>query len=765
MLRARGTDFDPRSGIAASDTQSAIETVNAAAIASAAAVADDVAHLVTLSGVATDAVNLGTFSGSTIPDDQTNKQALQALETAVEGKQPADADLTAIAALTTATYGRSMLETVSAAAARALLSVREMLTATRTYYVRTDGSDSNTGLVNNSDGAFLTVQKAVDVVCGIDVGGYAVTIQIADGTYAENILLKNYSGRVGRSSFVPKIVGNTGNVSGVKIAPASGDAFFALETSGSEWFLDYMEINGVDHNIVADAGSWVTVGHVKYMAATIHLFAQNGGFIEQINDFEVAGAGTGFAYASTRGQITFFSCVGTVTGSPTFTAFGFCDKNALITGSASTFTGACTAFRYSVSQGGGIYSGGVGASWLPGSGPGLIAGTGWYDLLDASMTTYQPLDSDLTAIAALTTTSYGRAFLALADAAAARAALALGTIATQNANNVTITGGSVTGITDIAIVDGGTGASTATAGFDALAPTTTRGDIIFRNATVNARLAAGTSGYALQTNGASADPTWVFKQETLTAARTYYVRTDGNDANDGLANTSGGAKLTIQGAVDAVSLINLAGQTVTIQVADGTYTASVSLKNAVGFASPGSLILTGNSGTPTNVVAAGTITADSLSVAWRVTNMRVGVAGAAADLLIKNSHVQFSGIDFAVCTVAQIWVNGGGKAEAVGNYTISAGSASHARIDNAGQIIIGGRTCTISNTPAFSAAFAYANVGPGVIVAHVMTFAGTGATGSRYYVDSNSVIYTGVGGATYLPGNAAGSTATGGQYV
>lgn len=41
---------------------------------------------------------------------------------------------------------------------------------------------------------------------------------------------------------------------------------------------------------------------------------------------------------------------------------------------------------------------------------------------------YQPLDSDLTAIAALTTTSYGRAFLALADAAAARTAIALGNV-------------------------------------------------------------------------------------------------------------------------------------------------------------------------------------------------------------------------------------------------------------------------------------------------------------------------------------------------
>lgn len=54
----------------------------------------------------------------------------------------------------------------------------------------------------------------------------------------------------------------------------------------------------------------------------------------------------------------------------------------------------------------------------------------------ATMTTAlagkQPLDADLTAIAALTTTAYGRAFLALADAAAGRTALGLGTAATSN---------------------------------------------------------------------------------------------------------------------------------------------------------------------------------------------------------------------------------------------------------------------------------------------------------------------------------------------
>jgi len=48
----------------------------------------DVDHLVTLTGVATASDNLGTFSGSTIADNQTVKASLQALETTVETKVP-----------------------------------------------------------------------------------------------------------------------------------------------------------------------------------------------------------------------------------------------------------------------------------------------------------------------------------------------------------------------------------------------------------------------------------------------------------------------------------------------------------------------------------------------------------------------------------------------------------------------------------------------------------------------------------------------------
>lgn len=51
----------------------------------------------------------------------------------------------------------------------------------------------------------------------------------------------------------------------------------------------------------------------------------------------------------------------------------------------------------------------------------------------------------------------------VASASTSRTNLGLGTIATQAANSVSITGGSITGITDLAVADGGTGSSTLSA--------------------------------------------------------------------------------------------------------------------------------------------------------------------------------------------------------------------------------------------------------------------------------------------------------------
>lgn len=100
----------------------------------------------------------------------------------------------------------------------------------------------------------------------------------------------------------------------------------------------------------------------------------------------------------------------------------------------------------------------------------ITAGTNPTTLSGFGITDAQPLDATLTALAALTTaadqmiystgsdtfamtsiTSFGRGLIDDADSSAARTTLGLGTIATQNSNNVSITGGTIDNVT----IDGG----------------------------------------------------------------------------------------------------------------------------------------------------------------------------------------------------------------------------------------------------------------------------------------------------------------------
>jgi hypothetical protein len=254
-------------------------------------------------------------------------------------------------------------------------------------------------------------------------------------------------------------------------------------------------------------------------------------------------------------------------------------------------------------------------------------------------------------------------------------------------------------------------------------------------------------------------------REVLTANRTYYVRSDGSDSNAGLANTAGGAFLTIQKAVDVINgALDAAGYTITIQIGDGTYTGAVNLKNVIGFGGAGTLIIQGNNATPANVhvsVAADAFKADGIYAIWDIKDLKITAPGNAITA-VNGASVRFGNMNFGAAGI-HICADIGGTVIALSSYTVSAAGYFHWQATGGGKIYITtGLTITITGTLAFNT-WAYVGL-LGLINCYGLTFSGS-ATGMRYNIFANSAVFTNGAATTYLPGNSAGSTATGGQYT
>lgn len=248
---------------------------------------------------------------------------------------------------------------------------------------------------------------------------------------------------------------------------------------------------------------------------------------------------------------------------------------------------------------------------------------------------------------------------------------------------------------------------------------------------------------------------------TLSADRTYYVRADGSDTNNGLVDSAGGAFLTTQKALDTVAALDCANAQVTIQAAAATWTVPIVLPKVLGAKTP---IFTGvGSGTVISVTSADAITNDG-NGAWQVNNLKVAAGTSGSGLVIKNGGtIKFSGVEFGTCASYHIICYPSSSVKATGNYSVSGNAQYHIAAD--GYVDVSNTTITYSNTPAFSGANMLANRG-GIVDCFGMTFTnGATVTGTRYSAGQNGVIFTNSGGASYIPGSVAGSTATGGQYI
>lgn len=250
---------------------------------------------------------------------------------------------------------------------------------------------------------------------------------------------------------------------------------------------------------------------------------------------------------------------------------------------------------------------------------------------------------------------------------------------------------------------------------------------------------------------------------------TFYVNNfTGNDTtNSGLSPTD--AFETPQRSYDILQRnFDINTFVATIQIADSTYTTNFALSGAVkGVSSYGSIVYQGNISTPTNVVIRPASSASGVSLSGGAKATFKGIEFRS--ILLNGITVVEAGTQAAIVSVAfgptggaHIYCSGMGQVTVLGNYLITGSADSHI-------------TAVVNSLVDAEGAYTYTAVGSisftvsvssryGAVVDHKLgTFSGT-FTGKRYEVGSLALIHTQGGGASYFPGNSAGTNDGTGFY-
>lgn len=259
---------------------------------------------------------------------------------------------------------------------------------------------------------------------------------------------------------------------------------------------------------------------------------------------------------------------------------------------------------------------------------------------------------------------------------------------------------------------------------------------------------------------------WI--RERVTADRTYYVRTDGSDSNDGSANTAAAAFLTIQKAIDVVAdtLDIAAGRTVVIQVADGTY-APITLRKTHG---AGKLVIRGNTATPANCIISGS-SATAVSCPQEAGVFGVLIEGFKITTttsghglyVVGTSSVLIANCTFGPIAGTAVLVVNGGNVQFAGDVTFAGSIASHVLHAQHSGVIVASSVLLTFSSMSVSGSFAYARYG-GVIHLGFSSWSGS-FTGKRYDAAGLSLVSTFGQATTWIPGSVAGTTATGSVYT
>lgn len=252
---------------------------------------------------------------------------------------------------------------------------REILIANRTYFVRTDGNDNNDGLSNTSGGAFLTLQKAIDVAASTDLGIFTVTIQLANGTYSIGssfYALKSFIG-----SGIIQIQGNTSDASLVTLTGSNSNGVVQSYNVRGVYSFRYVTFTNTNNGHAINCQNSV-IHHGNCILGNLgsgwgFVCANNGIITNQLDGvgypLSISGSMSGYFLLFAAAITEFVNATITAIGTPNFSSAGIlCAQLSYVNTNGMVVSGSATGKRYDVSANAVIAS--VGVTYL-----GNVAGT------------------------------------------------------------------------------------------------------------------------------------------------------------------------------------------------------------------------------------------------------------------------------------------------------------------------------------------------------------------------------------------------------
>lgn len=256
-----------------------------------------------------------------------------------------------------------------------LSGTREVLTSARTYYVRPNGNDGNSGLIDDSTGAFLTIQAAVNLVCRtLDLGPHNVIIQVADGTYTSSTVLYPY---VATQGYVA-IRGNVATPSNVLINTVG--TCVSLTTPGSQWYVQYVKLQSSSaHGIQCNGTVTMWLNSVHFGSCTsAQILATGNAMVFVGGNYTISGNAATHIQAGQGGTINVYGAQTiTVSGTPSIGIFANAWTGGNIFAVGLTFSGTSTGKRYEAALLG-IIQTNAAVTYFPGNSAGTTATGGVY---------------------------------------------------------------------------------------------------------------------------------------------------------------------------------------------------------------------------------------------------------------------------------------------------------------------------------------------------------------------------------------------------